>query len=176
MFLQGLSPEALLQKKTLAASVSPSGLSWTETHWPFFAHRTVLSLEWTWSSNLVCRTVARSRTSWGSMPQDCCKGSRRIRGKREFESGIMKQFTIDLITVKSHSNHRGANKGNPLNITRGKKKIKMLKSKQPVQKGQQISFNFVFSNIYHVSFSPTPTPPWFNRPDTTACFHCSYVE
>lgn len=49
------------------------------------------------------------------------QGSRRIRGKREFESGIMKQFTIDLITVKSHSNHPGANKGNPLNITREKK-------------------------------------------------------
>lgn len=35
----------------------------------------------------------------------------------------MKQFTIDLITVKSHSNHPGANKGNPLNITREKKII-----------------------------------------------------
>ena len=67
------------------------------------------------------------------MPQDFYKGGGRIRGKREFESGIMKQFTIDLITVKSHSNHPGANKGNPLNITREKKiQIKMLKSKQPV--------------------------------------------
>jgi len=67
------------------------------------------------------------------VPQDFYKGGGRIRGKREFESGIMKQFTIDLITVKSHSNHPGANKGNPLNITREKKiQIKMLKSKQPV--------------------------------------------
>lgn len=56
------------------------------------------------------------------MPQDFYQGGGRIRGKREFESGIMKQFTIDLITVKSHSNYPGANKGNPLNITRGKKK------------------------------------------------------
>lgn len=30
----------------------------------------------------------------------------------------MKQFIIDLITVKSHSNHLGANKGNPFNIAR----------------------------------------------------------
>lgn len=56
------------------------------------------------------------------LPQDFYQGGGRIRGKREFESGIMKQFTIDLITVKSHSNYPGANKGNPLNITRGKKK------------------------------------------------------
>lgn len=33
----------------------------------------------------------------------------------------MKQFMIDLITVKSHSNHLGANEGNPFNIARGKK-------------------------------------------------------
>ena len=49
--------------------------------------------------------------------------------ERQSESGIMKQFITDLITVKSHSNHRGANKGNPFNITREKKgAIKMLKS------------------------------------------------
>lgn len=82
----------------------------------------------------------------------------------------MKQFTIDLITVKSHSNYPGANKGNPLNITRGKKKIqiKMLKSEQPVSAvwwGEQISFNFVFSNIYHVSFSLA-----FFSPSNFFCF------
>lgn len=98
------------------------------------------------------------------LPQDFYQGGGRIRRKREFESGIMKQFTIDLITVKSHSNYPGANKGNPLNITRGKKKIqiKMLKSEQPVSAvwwGEQISFNFVFSNIYHVSFSLAFFPP-----------------
>lgn len=37
------------------------------------------------------------------------------------ESGIMKRFIIDLITVKSHSNHQGAKKGNPFNITRKKR-------------------------------------------------------
>lgn len=63
------------------------------------------------------------------MPQDFYKGGGRIRGKREFESGIMKQFTIDLITVKSHSNHPGANKGNPLNITREKNIDKDVKVK-----------------------------------------------
>lgn len=105
----------------------------------------------------------------------------------------MKQFTIDLITVKSHSNYPGANKGNPLNITRGKKKkkkiqIKILKSEQPVSAvwwGEQISFNFVFSNIYHVYFSfAFLFPPFFfsffasryNRPDPTACFHWNYSE
>ena len=48
---------------------------------------------------------------------------------RQSESGIMKRFIIDLITVKSHSNHQGATKGNPFNITREEKGvIKMLKS------------------------------------------------
>lgn len=43
----------------------------------------------------------------------------------------MKQFIIDLITVKSHSNHLGANKGNPFNITREKKgSYKDVKVKQ----------------------------------------------
>lgn len=103
----------------------------------------------------------------------------------------MKQFTIDLITVKSHSNYPGANKGNPLNITRGEKKkiqIKMLKSEQPVSAvwwGEQISFNFVFSNIYHASFPLAflfLSPPFsffasrYNRPDPTACFHWNYLE
>lgn len=51
--------------------------------------------------------------------------------ERQSESGIMKQFITDLITVKSHSNHRGANKGNPFNITREKKgAMKMLKSSE----------------------------------------------
>lgn len=36
----------------------------------------------------------------------------------------MKRFIIDLITVKSHSNHRGANKGNPFNITREKRDVR----------------------------------------------------
>lgn len=47
---------------------------------------------------------------------------------RHSESGIMKWFITDLITVKSHSNHQGASKGNPFDITRGEKgAIKMLK-------------------------------------------------
>lgn len=48
--------------------------------------------------------------------------------ERQSEAGIMKQFIIDLITVKSHSNHLGANRV-ILSILPGKKQaMKMLKS------------------------------------------------
>lgn len=113
-----------------------------------------------WSERDFQTSSARPWPVPGLPEGPCHRISTRAVGgleEREFESGIMKQFTIDLITVKSHSNHPGANKGNPLNITREKKtQIKMLKSKQPVSAlrwGEQISFNFVFSNIYHPSFS-----------------------
>lgn len=41
----------------------------------------------------------------------------------ELKSGIMKQFIIDLITVKSQGNHPGANEGNPFNITRERREL-----------------------------------------------------
>lgn len=73
--------------------------------------------------------MARSRISWGPAAQDFWEGGGRIKEETESESGIMKHFIIDLITVKPPGNHRGANKGNPFNITRGKMgAIKMLKS------------------------------------------------
>lgn len=73
--------------------------------------------------------MARSRISWGPAARDFWEGGGRIKEETESESGIMKHFIIDLITVKSPGNHRGANKGNPFNITRGKTgAIKMLKS------------------------------------------------
>ena len=62
--------------------------------------------------------MARSRISWGPMAWDFWEGDGRIKGETELKSGIMKQFIIDLITVKSHGNHPGANEGNPFNITR----------------------------------------------------------
>lgn len=57
--------------------------------------------------------------------QQCGISGRVMEGLKETEvkSGIMKQFIIDLITVKPHSNHLGANEGNPLNITREEREL-----------------------------------------------------
>lgn len=69
--------------------------------------------------------MARSRISWGP---SAWEGNGRIKKETESESGIMKQFIIDLITVKSHSNHLRANRV-ILSILLGKKgALKMLKS------------------------------------------------
>lgn len=71
-----------------------------------------------------------------------------MKGEKESEPGIMKHFIIDLITVKSLGNHRGATKGNPSNITRGKTgAIKMLKSSKDEASfvGEQIGSIYLFT-------------------------------
>lgn len=67
--------------------------------------------------------MARPRISWEPVAWDLWEGGGRIKGETELKSGIMKQFIIDLITVKSHGNHPGANEGNPFNITRERREL-----------------------------------------------------
>lgn len=74
--------------------------------------------------------MARSRIPWGLKARGFWKGDGRIKGETESESGIMKQFITDLITVKPHSNHPGASEGNPFNITGEKGSDKDARAKQ----------------------------------------------
>lgn len=67
--------------------------------------------------------MARSRISWEPVAWDFWEGDRRIKGETKLKSGIMKQFIIDLITVKSQGNHPGTNQGNPFNITRERREL-----------------------------------------------------
>ena len=95
------------------------------------------NLSWPW--RLSPRWSARNLQTPSARPwlvlgfpggQRCGISGRVTEGleDRHSESGIMKWFITDLITVKSHSNHQGASKGNPFDITRGEKgAIKMLK-------------------------------------------------
>lgn len=93
--------------------------------------------------------------SWGSTARDFWEGDGRIKGETESESGIMKQFIIDLITVKSHSNHLGANEGNPSNITRGKKgAMRMFKSSNDEDSLVRERFRSVCLFTYLLTFPP----------------------
>lgn len=106
--------------------------------------------------------MARSRISWGPTAWDFWEGDGRIKGEIESKSGIMKQFIIDLITVKPHSNHLGANKCNPFNITREKKgAIEMLKSSKDEDGFMRRSGLFT----YLLTFLPDLLPCMFKIKD-----------